>query len=67
MTEDTAVREPTAERKGWQPYHTLWAMLLGGWLFSYADRTLTGPVVTWLIENDHGMLGSAAIRMPSAV
>lgn len=59
-TEDTAAREPTAHRTGWQPYHTLWAMLLGGWLFSYADRTITGPVVTWLIENDHGMLGSAS-------
>ncbi|MFI0777060.1 MFS transporter [Streptomyces sp. NPDC021212] len=58
-TEDTATRERTASPRGWQPYHTLWAMLLGGWLFSYADRTLTGPVVTWLIENDHGMLGSA--------
>lgn len=59
-TEDTATREQTDRRTGWQPYHTLWAMLLGGWLFSYADRTLTGPVVTWLIENDHGMLGSAS-------
>jgi ACS family D-galactonate transporter-like MFS transporter len=59
VTEDTTAREPTARSGGWQPYHTLWAMLLGGWLFSYADRTLTGPVVTWLIENDHGMLGSA--------
>lgn len=63
MPEVTA--EPTAQgreapRGGWQPYHTLWAMLLGGWLFSYADRTITGPVVTWLIEHDHGMLGSAS-------
>ncbi|NIY68940.1 MFS transporter [Streptomyces malaysiensis] len=60
-----ASAEPTtrgqeAPRGGWQPYHTLWAMLLGGWLFSYADRTITGPVVTWLIEHDHGMLGSAS-------
>lgn len=56
--------EPTTQGqeapRGWQPYHTLWAMLLGGWLFSYADRTITGPVVTWLIEHDHGMLGSAS-------
>ncbi|MEU0840883.1 MFS transporter [Streptomyces sp. NPDC005962] len=59
-TEDTTAREPTDQRTGWQPYHTLWAMLLGGWLFSYADRALTGPVVTWLIENDHSMLGSAS-------
>ncbi|MBU3869109.1 MFS transporter [Streptomyces sp. 4503] len=62
MPEVTA--EPTAQGRetpggGWQPYHTLWAMLLGGWLFSYADRTITGPVVTWLIEHDHAMLGSA--------
>ncbi|MFE5119353.1 MFS transporter [Streptomyces sp. NPDC056669] len=63
MPEVTA--EPTAQGReapggGWQPYHTLWAMLLGGWLFSYADRTITGPVVTWLIEHDHAMLGSAS-------
>ncbi|MBI0383139.1 MFS transporter, partial [Streptomyces albiflaviniger] len=63
MPEVTA--EPTAQGReaphgGWQPYHTLWAMLLGGWLFSYADRTITGPVVTWLIEHDHGMLGPAS-------
>ncbi|MEU7488457.1 MFS transporter [Streptomyces sp. NPDC042319] len=50
---------PPTGRGRWQPHHTLWAMLLGGWLFSYADRSITGPVVTWLIENDHGMLGSA--------
>ncbi|MBL1099995.1 MFS transporter [Streptomyces coffeae] len=56
-TTETETLPPRAGR--WQPYHTLWAMLLGGWLFSYADRTITGPVVTWLIDNDHGMLGSA--------
>ncbi|MGO4421925.1 MFS transporter, partial [Streptomyces sp. MCAF7] len=60
-TAPTTGREPEeAGSGGWKPYHTLWAMLLGGWLFSYADRTITGPVVTWLIDNDHGMLGSAS-------
>lgn len=43
-----------------QLYHTLWAVLLGGWLFSYADRTLTGPVVTWLIDNKVGVVGGSS-------
>ena len=66
MPEVTATpppREPEAARaQGWQPYHTLWAMLLGGWLFSYADRTITGPVVTWLIETTTGCWAPPAIR-----
>ncbi|MFB7272621.1 MFS transporter [Streptomyces sp. NPDC056244] len=48
------------ERRGWRPYHTLWAVLLGGWLFSYADRAITGPVVTWLINNDIGLIGGSS-------
>ncbi len=60
VTAEPTTRGREAPGGGWQPYHTLWAMLLGGWLFSYADRTITGPVVTWLIEHDHAMLGSAS-------
>ncbi|MET7901188.1 MFS transporter [Streptomyces sp. NPDC005355] len=60
VTTPTATQERESGPRRWQPYHTLWAMLLGGWLFSYADRAITGPVVTWLIDNDHGMLGSAS-------
>ncbi|WAP58841.1 MFS transporter [Streptomyces sp. S465] len=60
VTAEPAAQGRATSRGGWQPYHTLWAMLLGGWLFSYADRTITGPVVTWLIDHDHGMLGSAS-------
>ena len=26
------------------PYRALWGVLLFGWIVSYADRTLTGPV-----------------------
>lgn len=37
--------------KGWKRYHTIWLMLFLGWVVSYIDRTLTGPVVTWMIEN----------------
>ncbi|MDT0341260.1 MFS transporter [Streptomyces litchfieldiae] len=57
---DPSVSAGTGEHRGWQPYHTLWAVLLGGWLFSYADRTITGPVVTWLINNDIGMIGDSS-------
>ncbi|ADI27045.1 MFS transporter [Geobacillus sp. C56-T3] len=37
--------------RGWKRYHTVWLMLFLGWVVSYIDRTLTGPVVTWMIEN----------------
>jgi ACS family D-galactonate transporter-like MFS transporter len=41
--------------------HThLWAFLLMGWVVSYADRTVTGPVVAWMIENKTGFIGDAA-------
>lgn len=46
--------------KGWQRYHTIWLMLFLGWIFSYADRTLTGPVVTWMIANNVGFLQAAS-------
>lgn len=55
------------ERKGWQRYHTIWAMLFLGWFVSYVDRTATGPVITWMIDskvsfmsnvpNPHGLGG----------
>jgi len=36
----------------WPSYRTLWVFLLLGWTVSAADRALTGPVVTWMIDND---------------
>ena len=33
-------------------YRTLWVWLLLGWTVSYADRTITGPIVTYMIKND---------------
>jgi MFS transporter, ACS family, D-galactonate transporter len=33
-------------------YRTLWVWLLLGWVVSYADRTVTGPVVSYMIDND---------------
>lgn len=32
-------------------YHKVWLMLFLGWLVSYVDRSLTSPVVTWMITN----------------
>jgi MFS family permease len=44
----------------WKRHHTVWAMLFLAWTFSYIDRTLTGPVVTWMIENKVGFLHGVA-------
>jgi MFS family permease len=41
-------------------YTTLWAVLLLGWVVSYTDRTLTGPVIAWMLENDAGFVKDAA-------
>jgi MFS transporter, ACS family, D-galactonate transporter len=41
-------------------YTTLWMILLLGWVLSYADRTLTGPVIAWMIETKSGFIGDAA-------
>ncbi|MFZ3599637.1 MFS transporter [Streptomyces sp. BH104] len=41
-------------------YTHLWGFLLAGWLISYADRTVTGPVVAWMIENKAGFIGDAS-------
>lgn len=43
-------------RRAWPAYRTLWIFLLLGWTVSAADRALTGPVVTWMIENEVGFL-----------
>jgi MFS family permease len=40
-------------------YQHLWFFLLFGWLVSYADRTVTGPVVSWMIQNKAGFIGDA--------
>src|SRR5919112_1389280 len=42
------------------PYKALWTVLLLGWVVSYANRTLTGPVIAWMIQNKAGFIGDAA-------
>ena len=46
--------------KATESYKRIWIMLFLGWTFAYIDRTLTGPVVTWMIENKVSFLASAA-------
>ncbi|WP_064750288.1 MFS transporter [Solirubrobacter soli] len=43
----------------WPAYRTLWVFLLLGWTVSAADRALTGPVVTWMIDNNVAFLADA--------
>jgi MFS family permease len=38
----------------------MWLFLLLGWTVSAADRAMTGPVVTWMIDNDVGFLKDAS-------
>src|SRR3954466_943785 len=45
---------------GWPAYRTIWIFLLLGWTVSAADRALTGPVVTWMIENNVGFLADTS-------
>ena len=49
-----------ADTRAWPAYRTLWVWLLLGWTVSAADRALTGPVVTWMIENDVGFLSESS-------
>ncbi|MGH3368996.1 MAG: MFS transporter [Nocardioidaceae bacterium] len=46
-------------RDGRRPWHTLWLLLMLGWTVSAADRAVTGPVVTWMIDNGVGFLADA--------
>lgn len=61
---DTAQKEQLLEgaREGQPlvPYKWLWGVLFLGWVVSYSDRTLTGPVIAWMIQNKAGFIGDAA-------
>ncbi len=54
----TASVEPPRAATGRRikPWHSLWLLLLLGWTVSAADRAVTGPVVTWMIDNGVGFL-----------
>jgi MFS family permease len=50
---------------GIKPYHITWLWLFLAWMFCYIDRSITGPVVSWMIDNDIGFMQSAP--MPHAL
>ena len=61
MTRSEFESGTTTDRKApLVPYKALWSVLLLGWVVSYADRTLTGPVIAWMIQNKAGFIGDAA-------
>jgi ACS family D-galactonate transporter-like MFS transporter len=44
----------------WKPYQVMWFWLLIGWVVSYADRAVNGPIITWMIQHKVSFLFSAA-------
>src|SRR3954452_10977881 len=61
MSDDSGGRvNGAAMRRSWPAYRTMWIFLLLGWTVSAADRALTGPVVTWMIDNNVSFLANAS-------
>src|ERR687897_3364792 len=48
-----------ANRGSMPAYRTLWMWLLLGWVVAYVDRTITGPVVSYMIDNDLAFVAEA--------
>ncbi len=46
-------------------YHVVWIWLFLAWMVCYIDRSVTGPVVSWMIDNDIGFMQDAP--MPHAL
>lgn len=40
------------------PYRRVWLFLFLAWTVAYADRTITGPMVSWMIANRVGFLAT---------
>lgn len=40
------------------PYRRVWLFLFLAWTCGYADRTITGPIVSWMITNRVGFLAT---------
>ena len=47
------------EGQGYPAYRSLWVWLLLGWVVAYLDRTITGPVVSYMIDNDLALVADA--------
>jgi MFS transporter, ACS family, D-galactonate transporter len=46
---------------GWKGYHSIWLLLFLSWTLLYIDRSITGPVVAWMIENNVGFMADAPL------
>ncbi len=47
-----------SRRSAATPYRRVWLLLFLAWTVAYADRTLTGPMVSWMIANHVGFLAT---------
>ncbi|WP_370643109.1 MFS transporter [Sporosarcina sp. ACRSM] len=47
-------------KEGLQRYHTIWGLLFLGWFVSYIDRVATGPIITYMIENEVSFFADVA-------
>ena len=47
------------EGQGYPAYRSLWVWLLLGWVVAYLDRTITGPVISYMIDNDLAFVAEA--------
>ncbi len=52
--------QTTQDVRPYPAYRTLWMWLLLGWFASGADRTITGPVVTYMIQTKAPILSGSA-------
>ncbi|MDD1746884.1 MAG: MFS transporter [Methanomassiliicoccales archaeon] len=53
--------ESGAPDKGWKGYHSIWLLLFLSWTVLYIDRSITGPVVAWMIDNNVGFMADAEL------
>ncbi|OPY31237.1 MAG: putative 3-hydroxyphenylpropionic transporter MhpT [Methanomassiliicoccales archaeon PtaU1.Bin124] len=51
-----------APRTFLKPYHAVWAWLFLAWTVCYIDRSLTGPVVSWMIAHQAGFMAAAPMQ-----
>lgn len=47
--------------RGWERYHSIWLLLFLSWTLLYIDRSITGPVVAWMISSDVGLMVGAPL------
>ena len=52
------VPAPTPPQRAATPYRRIWLLLFLAWTVAYADRSITGPMVSWMITNHVGFLAT---------